>query len=144
VASIRRVSPEQAQTLLAEGYTFVDVRSEPEYERGHVPGAYNVPIMHQGPSGMRPNPDFELVMERAFPKDARLIVGCRSGVRSSRAADVLSAAGFAEVVDLETGWDGSRDAFGRLCPGWAAKGLPAEAGQPEGRRYDDVRAKLEG
>jgi rhodanese-related sulfurtransferase len=44
MSEIKSVSPEQAQSLLD------DVRSEPEFEQGHVPGAVNVPLMHMGPA----------------------------------------------------------------------------------------------
>jgi rhodanese-related sulfurtransferase len=139
VPEIKRVSPEEAQTLLDQGYVFVDVRSEPEFEAGHVPGAYNVPLMHQGPGGMQPNPDFLAVMQAAFEPEAHLLLGCRSGGRSLRAAQMLQDAGFQHLVDLQTGWEGSRDPFGRLQPGWSKKGLPTETGQPERQRYEDLK-----
>jgi rhodanese-related sulfurtransferase len=66
VAQIRTVTPEEAAALLAEGYVYVDVRSEPEFEAGHVPGALNVPLLHQGPGGMSANPEFLSVMQQAF------------------------------------------------------------------------------
>jgi rhodanese-related sulfurtransferase len=139
VPEIKRVSPEEAQALLEEGYVYVDVRSEPEFEQGHVPGAYNVPLMHQGPGGMQPNPDFLVVMEKVFARDARLVLGCRSGGRSLRAAQMLQGAGYSMLIDLQTGWEGSRDAFGRPQPGWGPKGLPVETGQPEKRSYPDLK-----
>jgi rhodanese-related sulfurtransferase len=141
MSEIRRIAPEEASALLAEGYVYVDVRSEPEFEGGHVPGAYNVPISHQGPSGLVPNPDFLDAMQAAFEKGERLVVGCRSGARSLRAAKALVDAGFQNVVDLRTGWEGARDAFGKVEPGWSKIGLPTELGSPEGRRYADVRRR---
>ena len=63
--TVKRVSPEEAKKLIDdEGYVYVDVRSLPEFEAGHPTGAYNVPLMHQGPAGMTPNPDFMAVMEK--------------------------------------------------------------------------------
>lgn len=143
MSDIKRVLPEEAQTLLDEGYTYIDVRSEPEFEQGHVPGAYNVPLMHQAPGGMQPNPDFERVMRAAFGRDQKLLLGCRSGGRSMRAAQILAGAGYTDLVDLQTGWEGSRDAFGRVNPGWGKKGLPVETGQPEERSYAAIRKKAE-
>ncbi len=140
MADIRRISPEEAQQLLDDGYTFVDVRSEPEFEAGHVPGAINVPLLHRGPAGMTPNGDFLSVMERAFAKDRQLVIGCKAGGRSLKAAKQLVTAGYTDVIDLRTGWDGCRDEFGQVEPGWGRKGLPVETGQPEGRRYEDVKA----
>ena len=39
-----RISPQEASAKLAEGWTYVDVRTEQEFEAGHPPGAVNVPI----------------------------------------------------------------------------------------------------
>jgi rhodanese-related sulfurtransferase len=140
---IPRVSPEEARELLSgdSGYTYVDVRSEPEFEQGHPPGALNVPFMHRGPTGLVPNTDFVFVMEAAFEKEARLLLGCQSGGRSRKAAAVLAIAGFSELRELRTGWDGSRDAFGRLEPGWSKAGLPVETGLPEGQTYAAVQTR---
>ena len=139
LSGIKRVSPEAAQRLLEEGYVYVDVRSEPEFEEGHVPAALNVPLLHRGPAGLEPNPDFLDVMQSAFGKTEGIVVGCRSGSRSLQAARTLVGAGYEHIVDLRTGWEGSRDAFGRREPGWLAKGFPAETGAPDGKKYEDVK-----
>jgi rhodanese-related sulfurtransferase len=142
MANVKRISPEEAHELMLEGYSYVDVRSEPEFEAGHPEGAVNVPIMTLGPRGMSPNPEFLPVMERVFPKDAKLVVGCKSGERSLRAASLLLAAGYGQVVDQRAGFDGSRSPFGALTePGWEKAGLSVERGAPAGRAYADVRAK---
>ncbi len=141
MTELKRVSPEDAKELLDQGYTYVDVRSEPEFEAGHVPGALNVPLLHKGPQGMTPNPDFLAVMESAFAKTERLIVGCKSGGRSLKAAQQLLGAGYQDIVDLRTGWEGSRDDFGRPDPGWSRKDLPIETGNPDGQKYEDVKSR---
>lgn len=140
MSDIERLSPEEARALLEgdQGYLYVDVRSEPEFARGRPPGALNVPFMHQGPAGLVANADFLSVMETAFDKDARLVVGCQSGNRSRKAVVALIGAGFSHLRELRTGWDGSRDAFGRLEPGWSKAGLPVETGGAEGRTYADL------
>jgi rhodanese-related sulfurtransferase len=135
------VTPEEAQTLMAAGHAYVDVRSEPEFSEGHPAGAVNVPLSQPGPMGLVPNPEFIAVMERAFAKDANLIIGCKTGARSRRASAMLEAAGFRNVVDMGAGFSGSRDAFGRVLPGWAPKGLPVETGAAAGQSYADVKAR---
>ena len=136
MADIKRVSPQEAQALLAEGYVYLDVRSEPEFSEGHPVGAYNVPLMHMGGGGMMANVRFSEVMRARFPKDARIVVGCKGGNRSLRAANLLVSDGYASIVDQKAGWDGVRDAFGKLTePGWSLAGLPVENGQPEERCY---------
>jgi rhodanese-related sulfurtransferase len=137
-----RISPQEASEKLAQGWTYVDVRTIEEFAAGHPPGAVNVPLMHAGGGGMTPNPDFLRVMNAAFAKDAKIVVGCKAGGRSLRAALMLSAEGFTSVVDQRAGWDGARDPFGQLAePGWSRVGLPAEQGQPSGRSWDDMKRK---
>jgi len=137
----RSVTPEEAAALIAQGYVYVDVRSEPEFEAGHVPGALNVPISHQVATGLTPNPDFLSVMQQAFGKGEKMIVGCKAGGRSKKAVDQLSQAGFSDLSDMSAGWDGSRDAFGRAVPGWSKLSLPVETGKPAGQRYEDVKQR---
>jgi len=125
-----------------EAFTYVDVRTAEEFAAGHPEGAVNVPLMHQAPAGMEPNPDFLAVMEKAFAKDAALIVGCKMGGRSARAAQALAGAGFTRVLDQRAGWDGTRGSFGEIAePGWSRVGLPTGTGQPENRSYEALRAK---
>ena len=135
------VSPEEAHALLAQGYVYLDVRTEAEFELGHPPGAVNVPISLSGAGGMAPNADFVPVMEGAFGRDARLVVGCKAGGRTRRAATALRAAGFTNVLEMPAGWDGGRDEFGRPLAGWRQKGLPAETGQPADQSYAAIRAR---
>jgi rhodanese-related sulfurtransferase len=91
---------------------------------------------------MVPNPDFVRVMTAAFPKDARLVFGCKTGARSMRAAQTLIAQGYSNVVEQRAGWDGARDSFGQVSePGWSRVGLPGETGQPDGRSWADMKAK---
>ena len=81
--TFKRVSPDEAKALIdREGYVYVDVRSVPEFEAGHPTGAYNVPLMHQGPAGMTPNPDFLDVMEKSFAKGRP--VSIQSSSRAAR------------------------------------------------------------
>jgi rhodanese-related sulfurtransferase len=139
---IPRISPQDALAKMGEGYVYVDVRSEPEFIEGHPAGAFNVPVAHMGGGGMTPNPDFLAVMEHAFGKDARIVVGCKAGGRSLRAAQALVAAGFTNVIDQRAGWDGARNPFGQLTePGWGRAGLPAEQGDTPGHSYVDVKSK---
>jgi rhodanese-related sulfurtransferase len=124
-----RISPAEAKARMDEGYTYVDVRSEQEFAEGRPAGAVNVPFMHVGPTGMTANPDFLRAMNASFEKGAKLIVGCKSGGRSARAAQALVADGFTDVLDQRAGWDGARDPFGQIRePGWSRAGLPVDGG----------------
>lgn len=135
--SIQRVPPDEAAALLEQGWTYVDVRSIPEFEQGHPAGAYNVPFQHKSARGLTPNPDFLAAMKAAFPADARLVLGCRSGARSLRAAELLAKSGYTSVVDMRGGFSGERDAAGRVaCEGWQARGLPVASQAEPGRAYE--------
>jgi rhodanese-related sulfurtransferase len=96
-----------------------------------VPGAFNVPISRKSV----PNPDFLTVILAHFDKGRPIVVGCHTGSRSQRAMAMLAESGYSNLVELRTGFAGSRDAFGRPEPGWSKKGLPVEVGSPEGRSY---------
>ena len=137
---VKRVTLPGAAELLKNGYKYLDVRSIPEFQAGHPPGAYNIPLNHMMPGrGMVPNPDFEAIVTRHFGKDEKLMLGCGSGPRSLRAAEMLQVAGYTEVVDLRGGWNGERDPYGRVAaPGWRDSGLPVEMDAP-GRTWEELK-----
>lgn len=138
MSASKTASPEEVKTLVAEGYVYVDVRTEAEFGAGHPPGALNVPVTVAGV----PNPEFVSVLERALGKDAKIVVGCKAGPRSRRAAELLNQAGFSNVVEMPAGFSGGRDEFGRPLPGWIQQGLSVETGAPAGQSYADVKARV--
>jgi len=147
--SIQNISPTEAKELLGsgEGYKYLDVRSVPEFIAGHPQGAMNIPLLDIDPVTQQrvPNPDFLAVVEANFPKDARLIVGCQSGMRSARAAEILRQAGYTQVVNMQGGFGGARDSFGRILqPGWAQLGLPIDTDNGEGVSYQSLAARAKG
>ncbi len=121
-------SPEAVWALLKDGYIYLDVRSDMEFVDGHVPGAVNVSLLGEGKFGGKVDEHFVEKVCAHLSKAERIVVGCQSGVRSKLALELLLAAGFAEVVEMAAGYSGSRDAFGRLSPGWIKCGLPTEMG----------------
>jgi rhodanese-related sulfurtransferase len=139
---IKRITPEQASELLKSGsHIFVDVRTPAEFDAGHVPGAKNVPILESDSYGrMLPNSNFASIMEANFGKKAGIIVGCQMGGRSLRAAEVLLASGFTDVMDMRGGFGGERDMLGRLSfPGWEPRGLPVSKESSPDDRYAHLR-----
>ncbi len=142
--TVQRVSPAEAHALVGKGAVHVDVRTEEEFVAGHPEGALNVPFLVSSPEGRKPNPRFLEVMSALFSKDTALVLGCRSGARSLKAAGELLAAGFTSVVDQRAGWDGTRDAFGEIQePGWSRTDLPKEDGATTGHTYPDLLKKIE-
>lgn len=139
--AVKRISPSEAKALMDEGYVYLDVRSVPEYEQGHPAGAKNVPLLHFGAGGMAPNPDFVAVVAGNFAPDAKLVVGCKSGGRSQRAAMMLEGAGFTELVEMRGGWAGEADTMGRLTEkGWSTLGLPSSTAPTPGGTWDELKA----
>ncbi|MFF4096402.1 rhodanese-like domain-containing protein [Streptomyces sp. NPDC001834] len=82
MTSTASLSPAQAAARLAE-FTVVDVRSPGEYASGHVPGALNIPLDRL--------PEAVPALKSAAARRPLLMV-CASGVRSTRACDMLAAA----------------------------------------------------
>lgn len=86
----------------ADRYRFapfvVDVRDPKEFEHEHVLGAINVPL-----SGMQQH----LV---AFPQDRPFILYCGGGYRSMIAASLLLQRGWEDLMDVDTGFTGIKEA----------------------------------
>lgn len=140
--AVKRVSPEEALDLVRDrGFVYLDVRSVPEFHQGHPAGAYNVPIVHSGPTGGQPNPDFLPVVERAFPRDAGIVIGCHTSNRSEHAAALLERAGYTNLAVQRAGFGGNRDFLGRIDPGWAQKGLPTSRVAEPGRSWEELKAE---
>jgi rhodanese-related sulfurtransferase len=141
--STRRISAREAHALLAQGYTYLDVRAVAEFDTGHPPGAYNVPLLlPRAGGGTSENVDFLRVVQALFPADAKIVVGCATGVRSLRAAQLLQGAGYANVLEQRAGMDGVRDAFGRtLEKGHRAEGLPLCTHADPARSYAALYAR---
>jgi rhodanese-related sulfurtransferase len=78
----------KARELVAAGAQLVDVRSPAEYAGGHVDGAKNLPV------------DTLPAAASGLARDKVVVVYCRSGARSARAAGLLKQSGFSEVYDL--------------------------------------------
>jgi len=141
---VKHVSVSEAHQLQQQGSTYVDVRSQAEFEHGHASGAVNVPLLDRDPGSgqMMPNPDFVRVIQANFAPDARLLLGCQVGGRSMRASQMLASFGFTDVANIKGGFAGLRDPMGRTVdPGWEESGLPVESGAPAGRGYAELAAK---
>jgi rhodanese-related sulfurtransferase len=138
---VKRVTPPEAAALLEQGWTYLDVRSIPEFEAGHPPGAANIPLLHFTGGRMSPNPDFQKVVQAVYPRDTKLVVGCKVGGRSLQAAALLEASGYTSVVDMRGGFAGEQDPMGRIaCAGWASQ-LPVETKAPPEKTYAELAKK---
>lgn len=142
--SMKQVDVRTAHTLQTEaGQVYVDVRSVPEFEKGHPAGARNVPLLHfdQSTGQMRPNADFLSTMQANFPPETQLLVGCQMGGRSAQAGQALVSAGYQDVTNVAGGFGGARDRMtGQVvAEGWADAGLPVEQETPAGSGYEELQ-----
>lgn len=69
-------------------YTIIDVREPNEYAAGHVEGAINIPSA----SLMAGSPELKNI-----PKDANLIVYCKTGSRSEIAINIFRELGYSNM-----------------------------------------------
>ena len=86
-----RLSAEEAKERLEANPAVIllDVRSQEEYDGGHIPGAVCLP-----------NEDIQADLPLPFDKDAEILVYCRSGRRSAEAAKKLTDMGYTHVTDF--------------------------------------------
>lgn len=128
---VTSVTATAAHAAQQEGATYIDVRSSAEFATGRPAGAVNVPLLdHDEDTGqLMPNPDFVRVMRANFPADTALLIGCQTGGRSGRAAQILEAFGFTRVTNVLGGYDG-----------WQPSGLPIETAPSANRTYADLLA----
>jgi rhodanese-related sulfurtransferase len=128
----------------SEGCVYLDVRTVSEFEAGHVPGALNIPVAQVNPAtgGMEMNDEFIPVVVDNIPKDAHVIVGCKTGGRSAKAVRAMLDAGYGNVVNMTGGFLGKRDADGRIeLPGWWTLAYPIERGEGNTASYEYLRKK---
>lgn len=144
--AVKDITPQEAHELLQKepDCVYIDVRTVHEFCAGHPQGAVNIPIAFPDPSrGMALNQDFLKVVEGHFSKEKKIIVGCQAGPRSEAAARMLMEAGYQDVSNMQGGFGGMRDPFGRvIAPGWSSLGLPVS--QENGARvsYESLAAKI--
>ncbi|WP_231943495.1 rhodanese-like domain-containing protein [Hydrogenophaga crassostreae] len=119
------VSPALAWQWFQSGEAaMVDVRSDAEREWvGYVPGA--LPLAWKQWPGMAMNPAFDEGVRQAAANGKKLVLLCRSGVRSIAAAKRATELGL-EAYNILEGFEGDPDADAHRGNkgGWRHHGLP--------------------
>ena len=129
------VKPKEAKALVDQGWTYLDVRTVPEFEGGHPEGAHNVPVMEPSATGqMRQNASFAPSVQAKFPKDTKFVVGCMAGGRSRSACQLLEAAGYQNLRNVAGGFGGAPG-----TPGWRDEKLPVSQKALPGRSYRELK-----
>lgn len=87
-----QISQDEARILMAEAEDriILDVRTKEEYAEGHIPGAICVPNETIGTEMPEELPD----------KEQLILVYCRSGNRSRKAAEKLAKIGYTNVKEF--------------------------------------------
>jgi len=120
------VSPELAWSWVQAGEAvLVDVRSDAERAWvGFVPRAQAL-AWKQWP-GMVPNPEFDAGILALAAQGQKLVLLCRSGVRSIAAAQRATELGVAQAYNILEGFEGDPDAQAQRghTGGWRFRGLP--------------------
>jgi rhodanese-related sulfurtransferase len=152
----KKQTPQGLYLTAAEAYKFVqnhstnavfiDVRTRPEVEFLGMPTVAdaNIPYMLAGDWGdwdakkgtfkLAPNSGFlpaveQLLAKKGLNKESNIVVMCRSGHRSAKAAKLLAEAGYKNVYTVVDGYEGDKAKEGphkgqRVVNGWKNANLP--------------------
>ncbi|MDR0228822.1 MAG: rhodanese-like domain-containing protein [Flavobacteriaceae bacterium] len=77
----------ELSNYISEGAFLVDVRTSAEFRGGSVAGAMNIPLDR-----------LESQLHK-LPQDSKIVVFCRSGMRSAQAKRLLSNKGYTQVIN---------------------------------------------
>ena len=86
------ITAEEAKQIMdsEEGYVILDVRTQEEYDQGHIPGAILIP-----------DTEVEVTAEDVLTdKDQLILVYCRSGRRSKLASEILVELGYTNIKEF--------------------------------------------
>ncbi len=144
-AGLYLTSVEAADMLRDDNVVLLDVRSRPEVSfvgiasraNVHIPFMVLPQIAHYDPKSkgypLEPNSAFEFdFMDYAeatgMSEDTPIVIICRSGSRSAKAANVLYDLGYSNVYSVVDGFEGDKAAEGpekghRMVNGWKNAGL---------------------
>jgi rhodanese-related sulfurtransferase len=97
----RKITVKQAYEKREAGVFFLDVREKCEWEKSHIPGATQIPLV--------------LLQKRIneIPRDREIVVICHSGRRSLLGMEIIRRAGFEKSSSMIGGIDA-----------WQAAGYP--------------------
>ena len=119
---VTRITAREAQTLLAQGVTLVDARTEKEFKTKRIRGAVSATYVERSLKDVAFNAaqdDFQALDKLSLDKTKPVIFAC-NGVEcwlSYKAAKVATTKGFKSVYWLRGG-----------LPEWEEAGLPTEGG----------------
>jgi putative lipoprotein len=92
MGAVTNITAKEAKEIMDSqtGYIILDVRSEEEYKEGHVPYAKSLPLDVLESKAAEELPD----------KEQQILVYCRSGNRSTKAAGILEKLGYTNIKNF--------------------------------------------
>ncbi len=130
------VSAQTAWDALAQNpqAQLIDVRTQPEWVFSGLPNLSSIqkktiPVSWKLYPTMEMNPQFVAQLQALLPdQSAPLYFLCKTGGRSTDAAIAMTAAGYTQCYNIESGFEGDRDQHGHrgTSNGWKATSLPWE------------------
>lgn len=128
------LTPDEAYELLEEepDAVLVDVRTDAEWTYVGLPDLTEVDKQvvriqwSTFPDGARNTAFLDQLAAEGIAKDAPVLFLCRSGARSTAAADAATQQGWTRAHNIAGGFEGDRDRQGHrgTTAGWKAAGLP--------------------
>ena len=90
--SYHQISQQEAKAMMEadDGHVIVDVRTQDEFDEGHIPGAICIPNESIGDKQPAELPDLDQI----------ILVYCRSGRRSKEASQKLADIGYTRVYEF--------------------------------------------
>lgn len=108
----------QEKKQLPKNALFIDVRTPEEFKSSHARGSINIPYEFDVDGERVVNKDFvdkiNLLTDDDYEKD--IVVICRIGERSIKAAEALSDEGYEKIINIKKGY----------VNGWRKAGLASE------------------
>ncbi len=140
------LTAQEAEEVLKDGdAVLVDIRSRAEVAFLGIPKRANIHIpymvmpmmasfnLEKNTYDLEINPDFpsdfeKYAREHGISNDDKIVLICRSGSRSARAADLLADLGYTQVYSVVDGYEGDKAKSGteaghRVVNGWQNAGL---------------------
>lgn len=98
------LSVEEFRDCLSKGgesVQLLDVRTPQEFAEGHIPGAINIDWLADG---------FIEAVQASIAPEQEILIYCRRGRRSAKAADTLNALGYKRIFNLKEGFNAWKNA----------------------------------
>ena len=86
----KNINFEQAKQIIDnEQVVLLDVRTEEEFVTGHIANAINIPV-----------DELEQRLDELKDKKSKILVYCKSGIRSAMACEILAINSFTNVYNI--------------------------------------------